>query len=113
MGGWQRVTDLDFPDDSSSGQHMGRNAGVHWYKIESGRKYWATIKCQQRAHDCNEMGVSPIVTATGMQIEKVEDFCYLGSVISNNIRSARDLKTRLGKANHHSSCFITSGERNH
>ena len=58
-------------------------------KIESGRKCWATNKCQQKAHDCREIGVSPIVTATGMQIEKVEDFCYLGSVISNNIRSAR------------------------
>jgi len=42
------------------------------------------------------MGASQTITAGGKQME---DFCYLGSVISNNSSCDRDIKTRLGKAN--------------
>ena len=32
-------------------------------------------------------------------IEKVEDFCYLGSVMSSNSSCDKEIKTRMGKAN--------------
>jgi len=39
------------------------------------------------------------IMAEGQIIEIVEEFCYLGSVISDNCSCDKDKKTRLGKAN--------------
>ena len=39
------------------------------------------------------------IMAGGQVVETVEDFCYLGSVMSDNSSCDKDIKTRLGKAN--------------
>jgi len=36
--------------------------------------------------------------ASGAEIEKVDDFCYLGSYISSNGSCEKDVKVRIGKA---------------
>ena len=36
--------------------------------------------------------------AAGAEIEKVDDFCYLGSYISYNGSCEKDVKVRIGKA---------------
>ena len=38
------------------------------------------------------------IQAAGSEIEKVDDFCYLGSYISSNGRCEKDVKVRIGKA---------------
>ena len=38
------------------------------------------------------------IQAAGTHIEIVEDFCYLGSYISNNSSCEKDMKVRIGKA---------------
>ena len=38
------------------------------------------------------------IQAAGTHIEMVEDFCYLGSYISNNSSCEKDMKVRIGKA---------------
>jgi len=39
------------------------------------------------------------IMAEGQMVETVEEFCYLGSVISFTSSCDKDIKTRLGKAN--------------
>ena len=39
------------------------------------------------------------IQAGGEQVEEVEQFCYLGSVITNDSSCDKEIKTRLGKAN--------------
>jgi len=34
----------------------------------------------------------------GLAVETVEDFCYLGSFLMNNISCDKDCQTRIGKA---------------
>jgi len=43
-------------------------------------------------------GTNP-VQAGGGQVEEVEQFCYLGSVITNDSSCDKEIKTRMGKAN--------------
>jgi len=43
-------------------------------------------------------GTDRIVTEE-VPIEEVEDFCYLGSVMSSNSSCDKEIKTRMGKAN--------------
>jgi len=38
------------------------------------------------------------IQATGSDIEKVDDFCYLGSYISHNGSCEKDVRVRIGKA---------------
>ena len=38
------------------------------------------------------------IQAAGAEIEKVDDFCYLGSYISYNSSCEKDVKVRIGKA---------------
>jgi len=38
------------------------------------------------------------IQATGSDIEKVDDFCYLGSYTSHNGSCERDVRVRIGKA---------------
>ena len=38
------------------------------------------------------------VMAEGAEVEVVEDFCYLGSYISNNGNCNKECSTRIGKA---------------
>jgi hypothetical protein len=46
-----------------------------------------------------KIGASQIITAGGKQVQEVDEFCYLGSVISGDSSCDKDIKTRLGKAN--------------
>jgi len=38
------------------------------------------------------------IQATGSDIEKVDDFCYLGSYITHNRSCEKDVRVRIGKA---------------
>jgi len=38
------------------------------------------------------------IQGTGSDIEKVDDFCYLGSYISHNGSCEKDVRVRIGKA---------------
>ena len=38
------------------------------------------------------------IEAAGSVIEKVDDFCYLGSYLSSNGSCEKDVKVRIGKA---------------
>jgi len=38
------------------------------------------------------------IQAAGSEIQKVDDFCYLGSYISSNGSCEKDIKVRIGKA---------------
>ena len=33
------------------------------------------------------------------QVESVEEFCYLGSILTNNVNCCKDVRTRIAKAN--------------
>jgi len=46
-----------------------------------------------------DMSDKRCIMAEGQIVETVEEFCYLGSVISDNSSCDKDIKTRLGKAN--------------
>jgi len=45
-----------------------------------------------------ECDMTPNIAIQGKNIDTVEDFCYLGSVISNNSSCDKEIRTRLGKA---------------
>jgi len=97
----KRLTDLDFADDIALLDDTWEGMRELTGNIE---KEAASVGLRINADKtklmiAGNMGTSQTITAGGKQIEEIEDFCYLGSVISNNSSCDRDIKTRLGKAN--------------
>ena len=47
------------------------------------------------------MGTLPYcnITVSGNTVETIDEFCYLGSIIQDNISCDKDIRARLGKAN--------------
>jgi len=96
-----RLTDLDFADDialvDATWEGMARltsrietEAGTVGLRINADKTKLMVV---------GHMGDEQNITAGGKQVESVEEFCYLGSVISDNGSCDKDIKTRLGKAN--------------
>ena len=42
--------------------------------------------------------IAPCITIEGQTLEVVEDFCYLGSKISNDVLMTKDINNRIAKA---------------
>ena len=78
---------------------MAQNGGDN---NESRVKSWsccATNKCRQDKGHGSRQRDKGYIMAGGQVVETVEDFCYLGSVMSDNSSCDKDIKTKLGKAN--------------
>ena len=42
--------------------------------------------------------IAPCISIDGQPLEVVEDFCYLGSKISNDVLMTKDINNRIAKA---------------
>jgi hypothetical protein len=98
-----QLTDLDFADDiavmDDTWQGMAemttrveREAGTVGLRINADKtkiKIMVVGKMKDKGH----------VMVGGQRLETVAEFCYLGSVISDNSSCDKDIKTRLGKTN--------------
>jgi Reverse transcriptase (RNA-dependent DNA polymerase) len=96
-----RLTDLDFAYDivllDTTWQGMAelttrikREAGTVGLRINADKTKLMVVGNIEQAQS---------ITAGGKQMETVEEFYYLGSLISNNSSCDKDITTRLGKAN--------------
>jgi hypothetical protein len=97
----RKLTDLDFADDiallddSWEGMkdltsRVEKEAGSVGLRINSGKTKLMVV---------GNMGTPQIIMVDGKQVEEVDEFCYLGSVISGDTSCDKDIRTRLGKAN--------------
>ena len=99
----QRLTDLDFADDISllenSWAGMIELTGrVEMEAASVGLRINAD-KTKVMVLVTGDCGPTQAVQAGGKSVEKVNEFCYLGSVIAKDGSCDRDIKIRLGKAN--------------
>ncbi|KAL9968248.1 hypothetical protein ACROYT_G026600 [Oculina patagonica] len=99
---WKLTTvleDLDYADDlcllSTHGTHLGEktarlqnNARRVGLKINTKKTKWMSTGCKRNCQ----------IKIDGHEIEKVEQFSYLGSVIDVQGGADADVKTRIGKA---------------
>jgi hypothetical protein len=96
---WQQLDDLDFADDLALLAHNHRqmqekttevetNAAMTGLRINKGKTKIMKINCQR---------AEAIHLRTG-QIEEVEEFQYLGSIVSRTGGTEEDIKARLSKA---------------
>jgi len=76
-----------------------RRSGKYIWICRPTHESWCGMnaaKCKIMVSDCWKDSI--VVRAEGAKIEVVEDFCYLGSHISNNGNCDKEYSTRLGKA---------------
>jgi exonuclease III len=96
-----QLTDLDFADDIALVEdtwhgmaeittRVEREAGAVGLRINADKTKLMVV---------GNMTDKGCIMAGGQLVETVEEFCYLGSVISDNSSCDKDIKTRLGKAN--------------
>ena len=94
------LEDLDFADDicllSSTRDHMQqKTAQLNTYAKQVGLKI--NIK-KTKVMAVNDNSNRVPIKINDTNIEEVEDFTYLGSVISNDNGTSKDIKSRLSKA---------------
>ena len=94
-----RLTDLDFADDITLLDNTWEGMMELTGKIEKEAEsvgLWINAD-KTKLLVAGNVGASQII-AGGKQVEKVEEFCYLGSMITSDSKADRDIKIRLGKA---------------
>ena len=97
----ERLTDLDFADDIALLDTTWQGMTDLTRRIE---KEAETVGLRINAAKTKLMVIGksdqvPSITAGGETVETVKEFCYLGSVISDNSSCDKEIKTRLAKAN--------------
>ena len=97
----KRLTDLDFADDiallgstwkgmAELTKNIEKEAGMVGLRINADKTKLMAV---------GKLEASQNILAGGKQVEEVHDFCYLGSMISDDSSCNKDIKSRLGKAN--------------
>ena len=96
-----RLTDLDFADDIAlvDDAWVGMRELTKRIETEAGTVGLCINAEKTKIMVVGDMAETESITAGGKQVEVVEEFCYLGSMISRKGDSERDIKTRIGKAN--------------
>ena len=96
-----RLTDLDFADDIAlvDDAWVGMRELTKRIETEAGTVGLCINAEKTKIMVVGDMAETESIMAGGKQVEVVEEFCYIGSMISRKGDSERDIKIRIGKAN--------------
>ena len=97
----RKLADLDFADDIALLSETWNEMQEITNKVEDeAKKVGLHINTQKtKLVKIGKIEDVRTIQAGGGQVEEVEQFCYLGSVITNDSSCDKEIKTRLGKAN--------------
>ena len=97
----RKLADLDFADDIALLSETWTEMQKITNKVEDeAKKVGLHINTQKtKLVKIGKIEDVRTIQAGGGQVEEVEQFCYLGSVITNDSSCDKEIKTRLGKAN--------------
>jgi len=97
----KRLTDLCYADDvaliddSVDGLQAMMDSVACWDKKVGLSINVAKMKWMEVGNSSNGNGQ----LMNGEQVEPIEEFCYLGSILTNNGSCCKDVRTRVAKAN--------------
>jgi len=108
------LDDLDFADDLALLLHRVEDMRDKTRALEvQGAKEGLKINATKTKLMCIGTKRDDGVAVTGGRIEEVDEFTYLGSIVSKKGGSDEEILARIGKARRHLRCWYQYGDPQH